>query len=360
MRKYLRLLTILAALIVAVLATGCGREPAPAEPAPQPKQEPVEVKVGVLRLASSAPIFIGIEQGFFASEGITVKPVWFDAAQPVAVATASGEIDVGATGLTAGLYNLAAGGQVPLIVADKGRETAEFPSSYLVVTKEAYEAGVRTLPDLVGKKVGNTQAGSTYQYMLGNLLEQEKLSLDQVEFANLGKLNAIMAALQSRQITAAILNEPHATRMQTANYVVAIEPIGKKLKYQTSAIFYSPQFAAKEDIALRFMRAYIKACRHYHDVIFGNGKNMATGPVRSDPDYQALIKIIGKYTMTPDNEVANSLPYIDRDGHIDSEDIAKQIAWYRSHGYMQQDLDPAKVVRTDFWQKAIDSLQDDQ
>ncbi len=68
------------------------------------------VKVGVLRLSSTAPIFIGIEKGFFESEGITVEPVWFKAAQPIAVATATGDIEVGATGLTAGLFNSVAQG----------------------------------------------------------------------------------------------------------------------------------------------------------------------------------------------------------------------------------------------------------
>ena len=49
------------------------------------------VKVGLLRLFGTAPIFIGMDKGFFESEGIRVEPIWFKAAQPVAVATATGD-----------------------------------------------------------------------------------------------------------------------------------------------------------------------------------------------------------------------------------------------------------------------------
>jgi TRAP-type uncharacterized transport system substrate-binding protein len=36
---------------------------------------------------------------------------------------------------------------------------------------------VRSVRDLKGRKVGITQLGSTFHYMLGNLLEQEGLTL---------------------------------------------------------------------------------------------------------------------------------------------------------------------------------------
>jgi NitT/TauT family transport system substrate-binding protein len=40
------------------------------------------VKVGVLKLTSSAPIFIGVEKGFFQEFGITPELVYFQAAHP--------------------------------------------------------------------------------------------------------------------------------------------------------------------------------------------------------------------------------------------------------------------------------------
>ena len=107
-----------------------------------------------------------MEKGYFAEENIDISPEWFDAAQPIAVATASGKVDVGATGITASLYNMAAAGQKIAIVADKGREEKGFSSSALLVTKPLYDSGVNSVPAIKGKRIGITQKGSTFHFAI--------------------------------------------------------------------------------------------------------------------------------------------------------------------------------------------------
>src|SRR5437660_7932640 len=52
-------------------------------------------KLGVLRLTSSAVLFVGAEKGYFKEFGIEPEFVFFEAAQPIAVAIASGDLEVG-------------------------------------------------------------------------------------------------------------------------------------------------------------------------------------------------------------------------------------------------------------------------
>src|SRR4051794_41809735 len=66
-------------------------------------QTALKAKVGVLRLSSSAPVFIAQDSGYFRDAGLDVELKFFDAAQPIAVATASGDIDFGVTAFTAGV-----------------------------------------------------------------------------------------------------------------------------------------------------------------------------------------------------------------------------------------------------------------
>lgn len=336
-------------IVALLLCSGCGQADQTAAPNGSAARP---IRVGVLRLAGSAPLFIGMEKGFFADEGLTVEPVWFDAAQPVAVATAAGEVDVGASGLTAGLYNLAAGGKIPVLVADKGRETAAHASSILVVTKAQYDRGVRTVADLAGKRIGNTQAGSSYQYMLGTILEQAGLPTQAVSYVNLGKVGAIVAALQSGQIDGAILNEPHASRLIADGTVCAIAPVGTLAPCQVAAIFYSPALATDTVRATAFMRGYIRASRYYHDVVFS-----ADASTRDrDPRYRELTDIIARYTATPPEEIGAMLPYIDRDGTLDEASVIAQLNWYHTHGYVRDVIDPAALLRTDIRTRAADEL----
>ena len=192
-----KLLSMLLVLCLAVAAAGCGGGDKKEAAGSGAAQEKVKVSLAMLRLTSSAPLFIAMDKGFFAEEGIEIDPQWFDAAQPIAVATASSQVNVGATGITAGLYNMAAKGQQLFIVADKGREEKGFSSSALLASTAEYEGGLKSIESLRGKRVGITQKGSTFHYMLGRMLEAKGLTLEDVTLVSLGKLSAVMAALQS-------------------------------------------------------------------------------------------------------------------------------------------------------------------
>ena len=86
----------LARLIVAGLLAVCAAGIARAD-------DVLKARIGVLRLSSSAPVFIARDKGYFREAGLDVDLKFFDAAQPIAVATTSGDIDFGITAFTAGL-----------------------------------------------------------------------------------------------------------------------------------------------------------------------------------------------------------------------------------------------------------------
>lgn len=333
MKKFLFCIIMLLSLLA---VSGCSNE--------KKSEAEQKVSLGILRLTSSAPLFIALEKGYFAEEGLTIEPQWFDAAQPIAVATASSKIDVGATGITASLFNMAASGQKLRIVADKGREQQGFSSSALVAAAENNNTSIQSIADLKGKRIGITQKGSTFHYMLGRILETQNMSLDDVEIIPLNKVSSIMAALESKQIDAAILNEPNITRVEKAGYGKTLVQIGDLIPYQTSAIFYSPDFAKNEAAAVRFMKAYNKACNYYYDAAVS----------KKDPArYQEVVAIIAKYVNAPVEDIEKGLPYIDQNGILLSSDIKTQIDWYQKHGMLNGELTAEQIINSTYLEKAM-------
>lgn len=335
-----KIVALLLSLCLLVLAAGCGSNDSKKD---TPKEK-TKVSLGMLRLTSSAPLFIAMDKGFFAEEGIEIEPQWFDAAHPIAVSTASSKVDVGATGITASLYNMAANGQKLGIVADKGREQKGYSSSALLVTTDNYNAGVKSLKDLKGKRIGITQKGSTFHYMLGRMLETQGMSLNDVEIVPLSKLSAVMAALESKQIDGCILNEPNITKVQKAGYGKLVVQVGDVIPYQTSAIFYSPDFMKNTDAAVRFMRAYNKACNYYYE---------AAVEKKDAKKLEEVVNIVAKYVKAPAEDIKAGLPYIDKDGKLLVSDIATQITWYTDNKMISGTLDAKDVANTSFLDEAM-------
>ncbi len=342
-----RTIAILIGLIaLALVAAGCGGQ-APADKAAD-KPAAKTVAIGMLKLTSSAPVFIGIEKGFFKEAGVNLEVQWFDAAHPIVVATASNKVAVGATGITASLFNLVAGGQQLAIVADKGREQKGYSSSAVLVRTDLWEKGVRRIEDLKGKRIGITQTGSTFHYMIGRLLEERGLTLADVELVPLGKLGALMASLQSGQIDAVILNEPNISNVAAAGYGKIVAQVGDVIDYQTSALFFSPDFLKDRAAAVAFLKGYIKATRYYYDAVL----NLKDGKIAPGANYDEVVGIIAKYTGAPVADIKSGLPYMDRDGQLLAKDIQTQIDWYAAHKMIDKPVPAAQVVNTALWEEA--------
>src|ERR1700722_10232957 len=126
------------------------------------------IKVGILKVGASGPVYIAQDRGYFTAEGLQAELTNFESGQSVAVAVASGDIDIGVTGLTAGLYNLASGGQIR-VIAGLHREAPGFRTQGYFVSKRAYDAGLTSLKDIAGHSVALTTIGSTTHYAVALL-----------------------------------------------------------------------------------------------------------------------------------------------------------------------------------------------
>ena len=336
---------LMAALIMVGLVA-CGQDEKKDQKSGESAGEQVPVKIGMLKLTSSAPLFIALEKGFFEDEGIDAEAEWFEAAQPISVATAGGDVEVGATGITASLYNMVANGEELSIVADKGREQAGYSSTALLVPDDS---SIETIEELEGKKIGITQTGSTFHYMAGRLLEEHGLTADDVELVPLNSIPGLMETLESKQVDAVLLNEPNITSVVEEGYGKVIAQVGDEIDYQTSGIFFSKSFTEQEEAAQDFLKAYALATEYYYDAVLVK----EDGEVVPGENYDEVIDIIADYTDQEPEVIEQGLPYMDRSGELLSSDIQTQIDWYTKEGLIEAPIEEDDIVNTELLEKAL-------
>jgi len=311
-----------------------------------------KVKVGALKLTSSATLFIGVEKGFFKEFGIEPELVFFQAAAPIATALATGQIEVGATGITAALYNIVLGGEQMWIVADKGREWPGYPLTGIVVQRELYDGGLRGIADLKGKRIGITTLGSTFHYHLGNVLEKAGLSLADVRVVPLQTMPAAIEALKGKQVDAILLPQPFPGVAESRGFGKILFWAGDLHPWQVATVFYSKGFAANRRRAVDFMKGYVKASRYYYDAVLGQKE----GKPAPGANYDEVVRITAKYTEARPEIIRLGFPFQDRNGRLLVTDIERQMQWWTQNGFMKRTIPLKGIVDTSFVEEAAKAV----
>jgi NitT/TauT family transport system substrate-binding protein len=306
--------------------------------------EVLKAKVGVLRLSSSAPVFIAQDRGYFRDAGLDVELKFFDAAQPIAVATASGDVDFGVTAFTAGLYNLAGKGTLK-VIGGMSRERASFPLIGYFASNNAYAAGLKTPKDLAGKRVAVTQVGSSFHYSLGLLADKYGFKLSDVKVLPLQSLSNAAAALKGETVDAALLPVSTARKLMDDNGAKLLGWVGDETPWQLGAVFASPKALANKALVTKLLGALERADREYHDVILSAVKN---GDAPIDENTKPLLEIIAKYTNLPVEQVVGNCAYVDPDGRLDVSNVANQIEWLQAQGFVDKGFGVDAIVAKDF------------
>ena len=338
--------------VVVLLFLGLAAAPALARSA-EAQAPAAPIKVGVLKLTSSAPIFVGVEKGFFKEFGVEPELVYFQAAAPIATALAAGQLDVGATGLTAALYNIVLGGEKLWIVADKGREWPGYPLVAIVVQKELWDGGLRSIKDLKGKRVGVTQLGSTFHYHIGNILQKEGLALSDVRIVPLQAMPATVEALKGKQVDAILVPQPFPGAAEAQGFGRIMAWAGDLYPWQIATVFYSDKLARDRARAVAFMKGYVKSSRYYYDAALVQ----KDGRPAHGPAYDELVEITAKYTGARPEIIKLGFPFQDRNGRLLVPDIERQMAWWVANGFMKRPLPLRAVVDTSFVEEAVKGLE---
>ena len=323
--------------------------PASAQPAASGLRK---VSYGELRILGDAGVYVGMEQGFFAKQGIDIQLVGFDTGVNMIPPLGTGQLDVGGGATSAGLLNAINRGVALKAVADKGHISPTppgFPVADLLVRKDLWDSGkVRSAKDLKGLTIATPAKGFSGELTAAKELAKGGLKPTDVNFVNV-PLTEIATAFANKKIDAGGAIEPFRT------IIVDVQKTGVTLMHdydvesdgQTAVILYGPSFA-QSPLAVPFITAYLQGVRMYND-----------GFVKKDPAArQKAIDAMIKHTAVKDRSLYDKMTIqgLDPNGKINVASLQEQQDYWLAHGEQQKKVDLSSVIDDQFVKAAVAEL----
>ena len=310
----------------------------------------VDVSIGVTNSATDVGFFIAQERGYFRTEGINAKFVTFDSAAKMIAPFASGDLQVGAGGTSAGLYNAVARGIDVRMVADKNSTPPGRASQKLLIRKDLVDSGrYKTLADIKGMKIATSAPGSAATGTLKKILDKAGLKWGDVQEAYMSFSQQVIA-LQNKAVDLALPAEPQANDAIRGGAVRLLGDDEIYPNHQISAVIYSGQFAKKTDTATRFLRAYLRGVRDFNDAVV-DGK--FAGPKGDD-----VVRILTEYSLIKDPAVHRSFiqSAINPDGALDEASLKEDLEIFRAVGLIEGKVSVEQAMDLSFLKAAVASL----
>lgn len=293
-----------------------------------------KIKVGALRFTSHSGSFIAHERNYFGDAGLDVEFVFFQAAQPMAVAIASGDVDYAVTAISGGLVSLAQKGAIKVIGGALSEE-AGIDGQKFLVSDAAFQAGIKTPKDLNGKKFAVTQAGSSFHYMGSKLASAEGIELS---FTPLQKVGAIIGAMKSGQVDAWSIVPHIAKPLAKSGAVHIIADVADYLpNYQVTTVFTSAKNARDERaMTENFLAGFSRGVEDYAAAMIDKSGG--------EDGVNEMVDLIHKYVYVdrPREKAApsiiNGTMRLNKDAALNITSVQDQLNWFQSEGLIDKDV----------------------
>ena len=299
------------------------------------------ITIGVTKNTVSPVIMVAQEKGYFAAEGLQSElKMMVAGAEEVAVAVASGALDFGGAGTSGGLFNLSS--QVR-IVAGGIHESAGFQGLAMVVSNRAWDGGIKSFRDLAHiQTFAVTQVGGPTHYALVLAAAKYGFDLSGIRLVPLQSAPNEMAALIGGQVDATAPPTSSAANAIQKGSVKLLGYVGDETPFQFGAVFASSRMAnERRDTVERFLRAYKKAARVYHDAFTG-----PDGARRDGNDAPEILALLAKVVGASVADVKLGIPYMDPEARLDVKDVLRQIDWFRAQGMVKPGVNASAVIDT--------------
>jgi NitT/TauT family transport system substrate-binding protein len=257
-RRPSRLLIALVAAI-ALLGAGCGGDSAGDDPGGGGGDgDLTKVTVGILPIADVAPIWYGIDKGYFAEEGLEIETVPAQGGAAIVPSVLSGEYQFGFGNVVS--LMLARQNNVPVKIVSNLVNGADSPDRGTNALLVAPDSGIESLEDMAGKTFAVTTQKNVGEVTIKATLRGAGVDTSGIQFAEYGFPN-MNAMVQSGEVDVAWQAEPFITLGKDAGLKVIADPMYGTMPDLTIASLFASEAYLNDhaDVANRFKRAMARS-----------------------------------------------------------------------------------------------------
>jgi NitT/TauT family transport system substrate-binding protein len=282
-----------ASLAVAILAS-CGGTPA-RTPSTGSALEKPHLTIGLsVPAATYLPLYVAVDEGTFAKQGIQADLVEFRGGSDLIKALVSGSVDVGVVALaeiTTGI--------------DAGQPLKAFYAGFTIPDFDWYGVSpIRSLAEAKGKRIGITQYGTSSDFITRYALTVNGLDPSRdVQIIQAGPPSTRMAAMQAGQLDISIFSTPEKFRAAERGYNLIYSQKQLSDDYPQHLFFATESFLASHPNTVKaLLRGHTLAVR-----LAKQDKQRAE---------QSLIKHLGVDPKYVERTYTNVIDYIYEDGRL--------------------------------------------
>ena len=314
-----RVSLVVLAAVLAAIAVSC----VPAKP-----EEP-KLKLALIPVLDTIPIFIAEQNGYFAEQGITVETIPVKSPQERDVLVTTGQVDGVLTDLqSVGLLNKDAPKLKAVYTSRR-----PFPNAPMFRILAGPKTAINAPADLKGVPIG-ISANTVMEYLTDRMLAGEGLKPEEIAKIEIGQIPVRFEQLMNGNIQAAALPDPLAQGAIAAGAKLIVDDSKYADLSQSVLTFTTDALNAKPGTVKKFLVAWEKAVNE----------------LNANPEkYQGVLIEQGRvpksiqdtYTMPP-------FPGRGVPSEAEVKDVA---AWLKAKGLVSRDIPYTDVVDASFLPK---------
>lgn len=255
-----RSVQVLLSFVVAAAVSGC----AGGEQGTDQANEPATLTVGVIPITPVAPVYLGIEKGFFKEENLTVRPQLAQGGAAIIPSVQSGDYQIGFSNSVSLMIAHTEGLPVQVIAPGESSPAEASDDNSAIMVPD--DSPIREPGDLEGKTIGvNTLqniAGLTTEASLAKRgVDVSTIDLVEVPFPEM------LQAINNGEVDAGFFNEPFTTLAEQDGARTIVNPYAGTAANIPIAPYFAmrPYIEENRDVIERFQRAMAKATQYALD-----------------------------------------------------------------------------------------------